>query len=634
MSNDEGRSTIFLSYAHADKARAQRLASALEQSGYIVWWDAMIEGGSRFARSIDDALARADAVIVLWSKSSVESDWVRDEASYARDRRRLVPVSLDGSTPPLGFRQYQTINLAHGRGRAQAAEFQSVLRAVESAISQEPAEPRPVPSAPVSRRTALALAGGATVAAVGGAAAWRGGLLGGGRTEDSIAVLGFKNLSGDPSQEYLSAGLTEQVRSALSRIPALKVLAGTSSDAAGEQAGGPKEVAGKLGVENLLDGSIQRLGDRVRVAVTLTDGRTGFAKWSQSLDRQLSDIFAFQNEIARLVAGAMSVQLATEEPALGGTRNVRAYEEYLKGRALYLAAKDEASDRQAMAHYEVALGADPNFALAHAALSRVLASLAASRAEASELKGLYDRAIDEANKAVAIAPKLAEGQLALGYALFSGRLDMKAARPAYDKAAKFGAGDADILLLYGLFVVRLRRFTEARDTIGRALALDPLNPRTWRAAGMIALYSGRPREAVQRLDRALALNPSMSNANALKGYALILLGRRDEARQALDKEPVPMFRLTGLAILGGKIADQQLAKTSFAALVAEEGDAALYQQAQVLAQWGQSSQALDRLERARIVGDAGLTALAADPFMAPLAKEPRYLALVRSIGFA
>ena len=633
MSDVDGQSTIFLSYAHADKARAQRLAAALEQAGYTVWWDALIEGGSRFTQSIDEALERADAVIVLWSKSAVDSDWVRDEASIARDRRRLVPVSLDGCTPPLGFRQYQTINFAHERGRAQAAEFQSVLRAVEVAINQAPAKPGPLSDAPLSRRMALALAGGATVAAIGGVVVWRGDLLSGGRTEDSLAVLGFKNLSGDPSQDYLSAGLTEQVRTALSRVPALKVLAATSSEA-GKSAGGPKEIAGKLGVENLLDGSIQRLGERVRVAVTLTDGRTGFAKWSQSLDRQLTDIFAFQSEIARLVAGAMSVQMATDEPVTGGTRNVRAYEEYLKGRALYLAAKDEASDRQAMAHYEVALGADPNFALAHAALSRVLASLAASRADSSELKGLYDRAIDEANKAVQIAPKLAEGQLALGYALFSGRLDMKAARPAYDKAAKFGAGDADILLLYGLFVVRLRRFVEARDTIGRALALDPLNPRTWRAAGMIDLYSGRPREAVPRLDRALALNPSMSNAHALKGYALILLGQWDEARKALDREPTPLFRLAGLAILAGKIADPALAQSSFDELVAEEGDAALYQQAQVLAQSGRSSEALDRLERARIVGDAGLTALATDPFMAPLAKEPRYRALVRSIGFA
>src|ERR1044072_745475 len=103
MSDDQAQSTLFLSYAHADKAKAQRIAAALEKSGYTVWWDQLIEGGSRYARSIDDALAEADAIVVVWSKSSIESDWVKDEASLARDRQRLVPVSLDGSAPPLGF---------------------------------------------------------------------------------------------------------------------------------------------------------------------------------------------------------------------------------------------------------------------------------------------------------------------------------------------------------------------------------------------------------------------------------------------------------------------------------------------------------------------------------------------------
>src|SRR5260370_6835684 len=107
MASEAGGPAIFLSYAHADRAKAQRLASILEQAGYTVWWDALVEGGSRFAKSIDEALDKADAVVVLWSKHSVESDWVRDEAAQGRDRQRLVPLSLDGTVPPPGFRQIQ-----------------------------------------------------------------------------------------------------------------------------------------------------------------------------------------------------------------------------------------------------------------------------------------------------------------------------------------------------------------------------------------------------------------------------------------------------------------------------------------------------------------------------------------------
>jgi TolB-like protein len=633
------RATIFLSYAHADAARAQKLAAALAASGYDIWWDALIEGGAQFSKRIREALDRADVVMVLWSATSIDSDWVCDEAAQGRDRHRLVPITLDGSTPPLGFRQYQTIDLSRWRGRARASEYQAVLRAVEAATASEmgPAQPQAFAGATpgVDRRRAMAIGGGATVVAAAGIGAWQAGLIGGGsRDDNSIAVLNFKNLTGDAGQEYLSAGLSEQVRGALSRIPALKVLAATSSQAAASEDSNATGIARKLKVAWLLDGSIQRAGTRIRVGVNLTDGKTGFSTWSQSLDRPMGDMFAVQSEIARLVAGAMSVRLATSEPAPGGTSNVRAYEEYLKGRALYLAAKDEASDRAALSHYEVALVADPNFALAHAALARVLASIAANNADASELKPLYARAIAEARRAIEIEPNLAEGQLALGYIHFAGQLDIKAARPAYEKAAKLGAGDADILLLYALFQVRSRRFGEAREAIGRALVLDPLNPRTWRAAGAIELAARQPGEALARFDKALSLNPKMSTANASKAYALIHLKRYGEAKAVLDKEPNAMFRLTGQAITADKADDRKLAEASMAELVSEIGDAGLYQQAQVLAQWGRTDDALDRLERAKAVGDSGLISLTTDPFLDPIAKEPRYRALVQAMGLA
>lgn len=638
MSDDSKLPTVFLSYSHADKAAADRIASALSTAGYTVWWDSLIEGGARFSSRIREALDAADAVVVLWSKESIDSDWVCDEAAQGRDRQRLVPVSLDGSRPPLGFRQYQTIKFTGWKGSPAAAPFAALVRALQATV-----QGGPLPSAPsamepkrgpaVSRRTAL-LAGGGAVAVAAATGAWQAGLFDRGRDAHSIAVLPFRNLSGDPAQAYLAEGMTEQVRAALSRISALKVLGATSSSAAKDGAVEPKAIAARLGVAYLLDGSVQRAGDTVRIAVSLTDGESGFSTWSQSLDRRLSDVFALQSEIARMVASAMSVRLATSDPAPGGTSNVRAYEEYLKGRSLYLATRDEASDRQALAHFELAVAADPDFALAHAGLSRALASIAAASASAAELKGLYDRAIAEARRAIAIEPKLAEGQLALAYALWAGRLDMKGAQAAYDKAARLGAGDADILLSYAVFTVRQRRFAEARDAIQRALVLDPLNPRTWRAAGSISLASGDPRRALGEYDKALAINPAMANANALKGYAFIELKEWAAARTALARESSAMFRLTGQAILAAKTGKRAEAERYLAELVAGEGDAALYQQAQVLSQWGRNREALDRLERARVVGDSGLTALAVDPFMAPLRKEPRFQALARSIGFA
>jgi len=634
MASEAGGPAIFLSYAHADRAKAQRLASILEQAGYTVWWDALVEGGSRFAKSIDEALDKADAVVVLWSKHSVESDWVRDEAAQGRDRQRLVPLSLDGTVPPLGFRQIQVIKLSSWHGRADAPQIDAIRRAIAASLGEQPG-PRPVAGQSIDRRQALVIGGGAAVAVAGGGLiAWQTGLIGPVRANArSIAVLPFKNLGGDSAQAFISDGLTEEIRSALSRNSRLLVLATTSSNTVRDDQGDARSIAAKLDVAYLLDGSVQRAGDRVRVAINLTNGRTGFSEWSDRVDRQLGDIFAFQSEIARNVSNALSVRMATDTPAPGGTRNAKAFEAYLRGKALYNATGGEESDRAARANFELAIAADPNFALAHAALSRVLASIAASSAEASELKPLYNQAVAEAERAIELAPTLPQGQLALGYAKFAGFLDVRGARPFYDKAYQYGRGNADIVLLCATYMVRTRRFREARDAIDWALALDPLNPRTHRAAGAIAFASRRYADAITQGQRAVELNPKISNANATIGDSLMELGKLADARAAYLKEPSAMFRLRGLAVLEHRAGHQAAAEKAFARLVSEAGDAAMYQQAEVMAQWGQTDEAIAKLQRARAIGDSGLSLVATDPLLDPISKDPRFVSFVKDLGF-
>src|SRR5439155_8227704 len=271
-------------------------------------------------------------------------------------------------------------------------QLETVRRGIATAMGHAvPPRVAEKPKAGLTRRTALA-GGVGTVAVLagGGLIAWETGLIGAGRAQArSIAVLPFKNLSGDTGQAYLSDGLTEEVRSALSRNAGLMVLASASSNTVGDERADAVSIARKLGVAYLLEGSVQRAGDVVRVATDLTNGATGFSEWSQAVDHPLTDIFAFEDEIARTISNAMSVRMATDAPAPGGTRNVQAYEAYLRGKALYNLAKDEATDRQAKADYEIAVAADPNFALAHAALSRSLSSIGAAYAKADELKGVY-----------------------------------------------------------------------------------------------------------------------------------------------------------------------------------------------------------------------------------------------------
>jgi TolB-like protein/Flp pilus assembly protein TadD len=626
--------TVFLSYAREDDARARRLAAALDHCGFTVWWDGLIEGGAAFAKSIADALEAADAVIVLWSANSIASDWVRDEAASGRERHRLVPLSLDGSKPPLGFRQYQVIKLARWRGRKNAPEIEAICRAVRAVVSGQ-SDAGPAPRAPVTRRGLLVRGTAAAALAAAGGTAWfanERGLFGGGADPLSIAVLPFRNLSGDKAQDYFSDGLTEEVRTALTRISALRVLAATSSETADEHKGDPKTIAADLGVGYLLTGSVQRAADTVRIAIELADGRTGFTRWSQSVDRKLNDIFAVQSDIARMVAEAMSVQVATTEPAPGGTHNVRAYEHYLQGRSLYNLAKDEASDRAALEHFELALAADPNFALAHAARSRSLASIAAQYAKSDQLKAIYTEAIASARRAVELAPNLAEGHLALAYALYTGRLDVNGARPSYERAYELGRGNADIGLLYAVYCARAGRPRQAWEAIEHAVTLDPLNPRAHRAAGTVAYATRRYADVLAPARRALELNPKITGAHGLIGSSLMQMGKLQDAKKEFEVEPTQFTHLSGLAIVNWRLGNKAEAQRWFDKLVTDLGDSAVYQQAEVLAQWGRTDEAIARLERARVVGDSGLIYMVTDPLLDPIRRQPKFALLLKQMN--
>jgi tetratricopeptide (TPR) repeat protein len=409
------------------------------------------------------------------------------------------------------------------------------------------------------------------------------------------------------------------------------VLAGTSSETARE-GDSPKAIASDLGVGFLLNGSVQRAGDTARIAVDLVDGRSGFSRWSQSVDRKLTDIFAVQSEIARMVAQAMSVQVATSEPAPGGTSNVSAYENYLQGRSLFNLAKDDATDQAALTHFELAIAEDPKFALAYAGRSRSLAVIAGEHAKADQLKPLYSEAVASAKRAVELAPNLAEAHLALGYAMFAGKLDIRGAWPSYQQAYRLGYGNADVVLLYALYCSRAGRPAEAKAAVDRAVLLDPLNPRAFRAQGSVAYAARRYADALPPLRRALELNPKMTFAHSLVGNSLLGLGRTADALKEFAAEPGPDFRLTGIAIAQHRLGNQPAAAKAFADLQSQVGDAALYQQAEVLAQWGRLDESLQKLARAREVGDSGLTYAATDVMLDPLRRDQRFTRFVNALN--
>ncbi len=628
-----GEGHVFVSYARPDESWARVVIDRLEAAGFKTWWDGLIPGGERFGSQIAEALDSASAVVVLWSKNSLKSDWVQDEASVGRDQHRLVPLTIDGSPPPLGFRQIQCIDISRGGAKSGNPAIDRVVAAVGEILGK-PQEIAVRPPIRVDRRTAI-LAGGTVAAAAAGFGAWR--WLGSGAADNSIAVLPFDNLSGDPKQQYLSDGLSAELRDRLSRNAALKVVGQASSRALASEEGGGKSIARKLGVANLLDGNV-RVGDgTVRIAIELIDGATGFSKWSNSFDRPMTNLLQLQEEIAGAVVDALSLRLAgpsgESRERSGGTRNVAAFDAYLHGKELFDSQEDEASDRAALAQFDEAVRLDPDYAAARASRSRAMAVIGNLYGQLAERRRLYDAAIVEANKAIASAPEFAPGYVALGYAYYYGKLDIKAAELPYAKAYTYGSGDADVLSLYALYRARRMQFAEAGPAIERAEALDPLNPNVFKTAGRIQFARGAYPEAIASAEKSIEMNPQIGGSHGDIGNAKLMLGDLDGALGAFATEKVGLLSTPGIAIASFRKGDRSAAEAAYGRLVEEEGDNGLYQQAQILAQWGRSDAALDALDKALAGLDSGLAYAYSDPFLAPLRESPRFKALLAKLHF-
>ncbi len=636
-----GDDFVFLSYARKDGKAAAQVRALIEAAGITVWWDGLIPGGERYNALTHDALERARGVVVLWSATSLQSHWVHDEAARGRDRGCLVPLSIDGSEPPLGFRQFQSLDLSQGGIRADNPAMQRALASI-AALLGRPVMPMPPPRKHpvVARRAVLIGATGVSAAGLAGWGLWSR-LHGSAGPDNSIAVLPFDNLSGDTAQQYLTDGLAAELRARLARNPLLKVMGQVTSKGArsgtapGEDS--PTAIAGRLGVANLLNGNVRVSDGHIRIAVDLIDGRTGFTRWSQSYDQPQGNVLRLQGDIAEAVTTALTPALAGAGDEMlirsGGTRAAAAFDAYLRGKDAFDAQLNEDSDRRALTLFGQAVAIDPNYAAARAARSRTLVVIANQARSSAERERFYTEAVAEARRAVASAAEFGDGYAALGNALFYGQLDVAGAAPAYDKARQYAEGNPEVLGRYALYCARRRQFDKAVPAIEAAQSLDPLNPTVFKYLGLVRFAQGDGQRAVAAGRRALDINPKRASIHGDIGNALLMMGQLDAAAAEFAAEPMVDLAATGQAIIALKRGDQATAQRSLDRLVAEMGDNSSYQQAQILAQWGKSAQALDALDRALAAHDAGLVYVYVDPFLAPIRQEGRYRALLTRLHF-
>lgn len=489
----------------------------------------------------------------------------------------------------------------------------------------------------VSRRQAI-IAGGAGLAVAAGAGLWTAGVVGpAAAAANSVAVFPFKPLDG-PAQTYFAQGLSEEIGVELAGNPALKVMAPTSVAFALAEDKTPAEAAKRLGVGLILSGSVQRDAEQMRITCELIDAANGYTMWADRFDRPAGDVLDVQRKIAWQVADVVEVRAVggrgTSQGTAGGTRNAAAYDAYLRGLAQFEQTRGELSMKAAMQLFESALAFDPGYARPMANLAMGNATLGMFYSNSSAL--VADRmaaALKYAQAAFERAPDLALVHSVLGFVTVAARFDYRAARPHFERGRELGHGIAANQAYYASFAAQTGQADAAKAAIDRALALDPLNASRRRNALQIALLNHDFEGALKRAGDASALEPKMSLFNAFKGDALIMLRRYDDARDAYAAEPEDMFGWTGRAIAHFHLNEQADARRWYDRLIERFGSSASYQQAQILAQWGDLGGAGKALDAAWRAADTGLTSLYRDPLLIPVKDQPAYRALVEKIRF-
>ena len=628
-----GATDIFVSYKAEDRSRVQPLVAALEAEGFSVWWDRHIGGGAGWREDIQQHLDAAKCVIVVWSKRSVgpEGDFVRDEATRARKRGAYLPIRLDPVDAPLGFGEVQTILLKGWHGDRSDPRFLAVAEAARRQIAGEDIAHVVVPQdrPAISRRAILAggSLGALAIAGVGGWLIFKPAAANAKR----IAVLPFANLSGDPTQAYFSDGIAEELRSSLSRV-GMQVIGRTSSEAVRNM--DAKAAAKKLGVANILTGSVRRSPSTIRIDAELVDGSDGVERWAQSYDRSPGDTIKIQTDIAENVADALRIALGQAGRAaltLGGTSVPAAQDLVLQ--LVRNTSPGELGVEERLSLLRAALALDPNYAEAQARMAFWLMAKANAYSKTIEAtRGGLAEALAVANRAIAIAP-----EMALGYVVRSqisqSQLQIRSALADARHAKGLPGENADVLDGCAFLFLAIGQVQEALRLNGRAILLDPLSPSLHQSRAIILYFGRRYDDALLSARRSLELAPRYKSTRGIIGNILLAQGKIAEAEAEYRKQdPTDLDRVVGEALIGARSGRRAQVLDKLRSLERSFGDTAHYEYGEIYAQLGQTEDAFKELERAWDVREPGLLQLRLDPLLDPIRPDPRYAALLKKLN--
>lgn len=495
---------VFVSYSRSDKARAAPLVAALEAQGWSVWWDPVITPGQEFDRQIAEELAHASAVLVVWTTDSVQSRWVRGEARDGADRGILVPVRFGDAVLPIDFRAFHTIDLADGLDVGQSHAFQDVVRAVRALLGRSQdggapptlARPATTSAAPPHERA-------------------------------GICVLPFASLGGDPEQSHFIDGITGDIITELSRWRMLAVRARSTSFRYRAGHVDPLQVARDLDVRYVVEGSVRRLGDRIRISVQLVDAESGSQVWGEKFDRPQAEIFDVQDEVVRRIVATIAGRVwmtDAERARRKPTASLAAYECVQRGNALPW--DDPRAAEEATRLFERAIALDPGYAIAHALLGTM--RIGQYRNDPAD----SNTALDEA------------------YALCK-------------RAVELDDSDSTCHSLLAHACLYRRSYELALQQMRRSVDINPNNAWNLADMGLVLTYAGPAEDALAWLQRAREIDPFFDPPWYWRqcGQAYMVLRRFEEALSMFAHVPLRTLRAAAyIAACHGRLGNPDRAR--------------------------------------------------------------------------
>lgn len=451
------------------------------------------------------------------------------------------------------------------------------------------------------------------------------------KQKPSIAVLPFANMSADPENEFFADGLTEELLNVLAKNPEMKVTGRTSSFAFKGKQEDLRGIGKKLGVTTILEGSVRKAGNRVRITAQLVNTTDGFHLWSETYDRVLEDIFAVQDDIASAVADALHVTLIGDTAAQHAV-DPESYELTLRGSQLLMQFTQSATEMAAEL-FKKAIDRDEKNARAWAGLARahVVGLAYGYREVGDDGKSAIEQAKEYVHKALELDDTLAEAHDVLSWIYVAFEYDWDAAEEAGNKAYELAPGSSRMMMSVAMRRLVHGRMPEAIAMVNKAVAVDPLDPELHLQRGRILAYAGELDEGIEAVKTALRLSPGVTTANVILSWIYIAKGQLELALEYAQKEKGAGYRLCGLAIAHWVLGQKEKADAALADLLKLDSHWA-FQFANVYAIRGEFDRAFEWLNRAYEAQDAGIPLVRIHPLLKPLRSDPRFKAFLQRIG--